>query len=50
MDLVTQDITMQAALSHAVQSVHEAQDLKPPTPPTQQDPHVERGPLGMGYP
>ena len=32
MNAVTQNIRMQAALIHAVQPVHEAQDMRPPSP------------------
>ncbi len=32
MNVVTQDIRMQATLIHAVQPVHEAQDLRAPSP------------------
>ncbi len=32
MNVVTQNIRMKAALVHAVQPVHEAQDLRPPSP------------------
>ncbi len=32
MNVVTQSIGLQAALIHAVQPVHEPQDLKPPSP------------------
>ena len=32
MNVVTQNIRMQAALIHAVQPVHEVQDLRPPSP------------------